>query len=180
MQAVSHQKIDQIFDTNQAPLYTAESKATQQSWDEYLGKQTAIIPPPTVLSLAALSKAGRLAKTSVSSVKGWKVGQPTNNRTAFGRIPKWSTVRRRHWKNKAFDHKNGKVFEELEYQVTEENIARMEKGLAPRFYDKDLNKWESVELHHNPPQRDGGLFDFVEVTPQIHEKMDRCRNLGKK
>jgi hypothetical protein len=39
----------------------------------------------------------------------------------------------------------------------------------------DLNKWESVELHHEPPQRDGGLFDFEELTVEEHMAKDPHR-----
>ncbi|MCK4934952.1 MAG: hypothetical protein KAR79_05135 [Simkaniaceae bacterium] len=46
LQATCHEKIDQAFDTNQAHRYTPEAKEVQRSWDEKVGKQTAILPPP--------------------------------------------------------------------------------------------------------------------------------------
>ncbi len=51
----------------------------------------------------------------------------------------------------------------------------MEKGLAPQRASS-TGKIESRELHHDPAQRDGGLFDFVEVWPDEHAKLDpkRC------
>ncbi len=93
----------------------------------------------------------------------------------LGDVPSWSTVRARHWKNKALDHKLGKVTGELKYEPTRENIARMEKGLAPKYMNKKTLKTESVELHHEPPQRDGGLFDFEELTVKEHMEKDSQR-----
>ncbi|MEM7176003.1 MAG: tetratricopeptide repeat protein, partial [Chlamydiota bacterium] len=39
--------------------------------------------------------------TMPNSTIGWKVGDPINNLTKSGGVPKWSTVRQRYWKNKA-------------------------------------------------------------------------------
>lgn len=103
--------------------------------------------------------------TLASDTWGWKVGDSINNRTLLGEVPKWSTVSSRYWKNKALDHQAGRIEGELKYEVTEENVARMERGLAPQIYDIDSEKWISIELHHEPPQRVGELFDFVEVSP---------------
>ena len=63
----------------------------------------------------------------------------------------------------------------LKYVSTPENISRIERGLAPQYRDKLTGKMESVELHHEPPQRDGGLFDFLEVTVDEHKKLDPHR-----
>lgn len=38
---------------------------------------------------------------------------------------------------------------------------------------------ESIELHHDPAQRDGGLFDIQPFTPEEHADRDKYRNLGK-
>lgn len=84
-------------------------------------------------------------------------------------------MRARHWKNKALNHRIGKVKGELKYEPTPENISRMEKGLAPQVYNKKLQKWESIELHHEPPQRQGGLFDFEELTVKDHIEKDLHR-----
>ena len=54
----------------------------------------------------------------------------------------------------------------------------MRRGLAPQVKDPDTGKIVSVELHHIPPQREGGLFDFIEVTPWEHEGMDPHRHTG--
>jgi len=51
----------------------------------------------------------------------------------------------------------------------------MERGLVPQYENRAIGEIESVELHHEPPQRDGGLFDFIEVTVEEHEKLDPHR-----
>lgn len=130
-------------------------------------KKTTIKPP--------LKAAETIPPTEARNFFGWKVGDPINNRTITGDIPTWSAVRARHWKNKALDHKLGKVKGKLEYEPTPENMARMEKGLAPQNYNFDKQKWESIELHHEPPQREGGLFDFKELTLEEHAKIDAQR-----
>ena len=50
----------------------------------------------------------------------------------------------------------------------------MKKGLAPQVKSIDAGM-ESVELHHIPPQREGGRFDFIEVTKQTHMDIDPFR-----
>ncbi len=56
----------------------------------------------------------------------------------------------------------------------------MKRGLAPQIFNDDLAKWESIELHHDPSQTQGGLLNFIELTPQQHEKLDFFRRLKKK
>jgi hypothetical protein len=51
----------------------------------------------------------------------------------------------------------------------------MEKGLAPQYEVEFSGKIESVELHHEPPQREGGLFDFEELTVKEHMEKDKQR-----
>ena len=55
----------------------------------------------------------------------------------------------------------------------------MKKGLAPQRYNHDIEKFESIELHHVPSQRKGGLFNFIEVTPEQHAQMDPSRFIKK-
>ena len=117
----------------------------------------------------------KLLPTQVNNTCGWRVGQDITNRTLLGEVPTWSTVRARYWKNKALDHKNGKAFGELKYDPTPENIKRMERGLAPQYTVKGTGKVESIELHHEPPQREGGLFDFEELTVREHMDKDLYR-----
>lgn len=161
MVEVDHGRIDEMFGTDQGNLYSAESKEVRDKLT------TGMLPPP-----------GTIKGTQHNSTKGWKVGQPKENLTAKGNVPKWDTVRTRHWKNEALKHRQGSPKKNLNYELTEENLARMEKGLAPQKYNNDLKKWESIELHHDPARKDGGLFDFIEVTPQEHADMDPSRYLG--
>ena len=58
-------------------------------------------------------------------------------------------------------------------------LERMEKGLAPQQLNPLTGNLESKELHHIPPQREGGLFDFIEVWPNEHANLDDFRYLGK-
>ena len=51
----------------------------------------------------------------------------------------------------------------------------MKKGLAPQRYNPNKQRLESVELHHDPGQRAGNLFNFTEVTPEQHAKLDKYR-----
>lgn len=156
-----HEKIDKIFGTEQSDMYAAEGKAARGELT------TGMLPPP-----------GTIKGTQPNNTKGWKAGQPKENLTAKGNVPKWDTIRARHWKNEALKHRQGILKENLKYEVTEENLARMEKGIAPQKYNNDLKKWESIELHHDPARKDGGLFDVIEVTPQEHADMDPSRYLG--
>jgi hypothetical protein len=55
----------------------------------------------------------------------------------------------------------------------------MEKGLAPQRFDQKTGLWESRELHHAPSQKDGGLFDFIEVWPDEHAAIDPNRYIRK-
>lgn len=106
--------------------------------------------------------------TQANNTIGWKVGDPINNRTRSGNVPTYNTVKYRHWRNEALDVKNGVITRALErevYEPTPENIKRMERGLAPQVEHPLTGKMVSIELHHIPPQREGGLFDFIEVTP---------------
>lgn len=119
--------------------------------------------------------------TQVNDTIGWKVGEPINNRTINGSVPTWSSVRYRYWRNEALNVKNGVTTKALElecYEVTEENIKRMERGLAPQFFSDKSGRMESVELHHDPAQRDGGLFDVEPLTPEMHAQKDPHRYTG--
>lgn len=163
-----HKKIDQIFSTEQADFYTREAK---DHYDFTIG----VMPPPGLLSTTSIPNAGRILPTQASNVIGWTVGQPISNLTKSGNVPKWTTVRGRHWKNLA---ELAKSDTKILNHYGAENIQRMEKGLAPQRFNKIKGKWESMELHHNPAQRDGGLFDFIEVWPDEHALIDTNRHLG--
>ena len=113
---------------------------------------------------------GTVPRTRANSTKGWKVGDPINNLTSKGNVPQWSTVRQRYWKNRANAAGEG--------DFSTENLARMKNGLAPQRLNPETGKMESMELHHTPPQREDGLFDFEEVWPAEHEAIDPYRNTG--
>jgi len=100
------------------------------------------------------------------ATKGWKAGDPITNLTSKGATPSWSTVRRRYWKNQALYHPE---------RYSPSNLERTRKGLAPQRYNRAKGVWESMELHHSPAMREGGLFDFVEVWPDEHRAVDPFR-----
>jgi hypothetical protein len=108
-------------------------------------------------------------KIVANTTKGWKVGDPINNLTKAGRVPAWSTVRQRFWKNEAF-------FNAEKYSP--ENLERMRRGLAPQRTNPITGKIESMELHHTPPQRNGGMFNIVPLWPDQHSLVDPFRILG--
>ena len=106
---------------------------------------------------------------ATTGIKGWKVGDSINNLTLKGNIPSWSTVRQRHWKNRAYYHPK---------KYTKQNLERMEKGLAEQRINALTGKLETKELHHFPAQKDGGLFDFNALWPDEHAFVDPYRHLG--
>ncbi|MBY0529261.1 MAG: hypothetical protein K2P51_03630, partial [Rhabdochlamydiaceae bacterium] len=165
-----HQKIDQVFSTDLSDYF----KPSDTIPEDTLKNNTAIgiLPPPGILN-SVLTKnvpLGRIPASQTSSTIGWKLGDQINNRTIFGTVPKWSTVRRRYWKNQAYLHPENYKPKELE---------RMKQGLAPQRINTKTGQAESKELHHDPAQRDGGLFDFIEVWPDEHALLDTQRYIGK-
>ena len=105
-----------------------------------------------------------------TGIKGWKVGDSIKNLTRKGEVPKWNTVRARYWKNMAYY---------FPQNYSERNLARMKKGLAEHQKNPITGLWESMELHHAPPQREGNLFDFVPLLPEQHAQIDPSRYLRK-
>ena len=55
----------------------------------------------------------------------------------------------------------------------------MRAGKAPQRINPETGKTESMELHHTPPQREGGLFDVEEVWPEDHARKDPHRHTKK-
>ena len=55
------------------------------------------------------------------------------------------------------------------FKTSPENLERAKKGLAPRRFNEQKGKWESMELHHDPAQKDGGLFDITPLWSDAHE-----------
>ena len=105
------------------------------------------------------------------TVRGWRRGDPITNLTRQGNVPAWSTIRRRYWKNEALYNPS---------KWNEGQLERMQRGLAPQRKNLETGVWESMELHHIPPQREGGLFDFVPLWPEEHAAVDTYRYLGEK
>lgn len=100
----------------------------------------------------------------------WKVGDDVYA-SIKGRLPSWSTVRARFWKNEASAagaiEKHGA-----------ENIERMAAGEAPQRYSDAKGDFESMELSHEPiPKREGGT-NFVPRWPQEHADVDPFRRPG--
>ena len=104
------------------------------------------------------------------TVRGWRQGDPITNLTRQGNVPTWDTIRRRHWKNEALYNPSA---------WSKSNLERMRRGLAPQQRNRRTGVWESIELHHTPPRREGGLFDFVPLTPDEHAAVDSFRHLGR-
>lgn len=51
--------------------------------------------------------------------------------------------------------------------------------MAPQQINERTGILESKELHHNPAQRHGGMYDIVPVWPDEHENLDKYRHTGK-
>jgi hypothetical protein len=123
-------------------------------------------------TIKVVDKAGEVVHiapkaTVANSTRRWKVGDPINNLTRSGNVPSWSAVRQRFWKNEALNNAGN-------YGAS--NLERMRRGLAPQRINPRTGKLESMELHHTPPQRDGGLFDVQPVWPDDHALIDPFRN----
>ena len=80
-------------------------------------------------------------------------------------------MRSRYWKNRAHNAGTG--------DFSEDNLKRMRKGRAPQRLNESTGKMESMELHHTPPQRDGGLYDVKELWPDEHALEDPFRKTGR-
>lgn len=65
----------------------------------------------------------KISPAQASSVCGWKVGDPINNRTMLGDVPKWSTVRYRYWKNESLKHAQRASKANLKYELTKRNAT---------------------------------------------------------
>ncbi|MBS0651034.1 MAG: hypothetical protein JSR93_07730, partial [Verrucomicrobia bacterium] len=166
---LGHQYIDAAFSTSIAEKYTTKLKSAFMFKDDM---KVGIIPIAPGAA-GSIPMTGRVAPTQANSVKGWTTGQPIQNLTTKGNVPKWSTVRQRHWKNRAEWAKSNP-----NSPYGEDNIHRMENGLAPQRLNVKTGQLEKMELHHDPAQRDGGLFDFIEVWPEEHAQLDPKRFIG--
>jgi hypothetical protein len=185
-----HKFIDYIFSTDNAHKFSAEEREFFSPCQTGLAAASCVpvvkelknlkpgaMATRLISKITGVYKNARIPKTLANNVWGWKVGDQINNLTRFGKVPKWSTVRKRYWKNQAHEIKSNPNFRPDYY--TQENLKRMEKGLAPQQFNRTTRQLESMELHHTPPQRDGGLFDFTELWPQQHAELDPSRFIGK-
>lgn len=116
---------------------------------------------------------GECAKTASGGVKfkKWERGQRIDKPLPDGSEPDWDTVRSRYWKNRYDAAKDTGEF-------SKENLRRMNKGQAPLDYNPRTGRFESRELHHVKPQRDGGPNspeNLREVTPDQHRALDEHR-----
>jgi RHS repeat-associated protein len=120
-----------------------------------------------------VSDTGECAKTASGAVKfkKWERGQRIDKPMPDGSEPDWDTVRSRYWKNRYEAAKDTGEF-------SKENLRLMNKGQAPLDYNPRTGEFESRELHHVKPQRDGGSHspeNLREVTPDQHRALDEYR-----
>ena len=107
----------------------------------------------------AVKAANNAVDAAATAQKGWKVGDNITNLTSAGRIPSWSTVRSRYWKNQAHYKTNSILYDS---SITK-NMERMAKGRAPIGYDGN-----PVNLHH-VQGKGKDLFDFVQMSQTAHQ-----------
>ncbi len=119
---------------------------------------------PSPKSLKSLKPIPGLGQTT--GVIGWKVGDSIKNLTNKGNIPSWTAVRQRYWKTMAYYSPEN---------YSEANLARMKQGLAELRKNPITGLWESMELHHIPPQSEGNLFNFIPLLPEQHAEIDPFR-----
>lgn len=117
----------------------------------------------------ALTRKLPVSKVNVTKT-GWSVGESITNLTSKGNVPAWSTVRQRFWKNEAFFNNSSNIY-------SESDLLRMQKGLASQIRNTRTGRLESMELHHTKPQREGGLFEFIMITPDQHSFIDPFRKI---
>ncbi len=160
--AFFHRGVDWLLSTDQAERY-ANGKPGKE------GCKYGMIPLPSGLLSKFAGKSARIPPTQALDVNGWDLGDCIRHRTSRGNVPKWTTVRARFWKNEA-------LLNPHEYDALQ--LERMKKGLAPQRINAK-SQVETMELHHVPPQREGGLFDFVKVWPAEHQALDEFRQLGR-
>lgn len=177
----SSQAWDQAFQAFLKDPSTATGGAAAAAFGENSLDTVALLPAvPSVGAIRRavewLTNAGRgklLRRASVlgaaGPTRGWRAGDPITNLTAHGEVPAWSTVRARFWKNEAFNNSS---------TYSAENLARMQRGLAPQRVNPLTGAVESMELHHRPPRREGGLFDVTPVWPSEHAAIDPFRHVG--
>ena len=114
-----------------------------------------------VSSISHANKAKDAAKI------GWKVGDDISKLTRAGNVPSWSTVRQRYWKNEALTNYK---------EYSPEDLLRMSQGRAPLALNPNNGKMYPMELHHPNGRKGSDLFNFIQVTPWKHAKIDKYRH----
>jgi uncharacterized protein RhaS with RHS repeats len=102
--------------------------------------------------------------------KRWSRGEAIDKPMPDGSDPSWNVVRSRYWKNRSEAASPG--------EFSQANLERMKRGSAPQDFNSRTGQWESRELHHVDPQRNGGSngpFNLRELTPEQHRALDRHR-----
>ncbi len=124
----------------------------------------AVLKDPRRIPELAKDMATRKALEKVrGTVLNWKKGDPIFDKTTKGNDPKWSTIRRRYWINKALTKGAAKKW-------TPENLERMKGGSAPEVINPRTGKREKIHLHH-PEGREGiGWQKLEEVPASDHYK----------
>ena len=115
----------------------------------------------------AVSAISHADKAKCAAKAGWRVGDDFSKLTRAGKVPSWSTVRQRYWKNEALT--NFKKY-------SPENLMRMSHGRAPLVKYEKTGEFYPMELHH-PNGREGkNMFCFIKVTPWEHDILDPYRH----
>ena len=132
------------------------------AWAGLVGDAIDLIPIVTgvgevVRGLKLVNKVDNVVGASSTIKKGWKLGDDITNLTKAGKIPSWSTVRQRFWKNEALNNS---------VKYSSSNVDRMKKGLAPIGIDG-----YSMELHHPEGRNGENYWNFYPVTYTEHKKI---------
>lgn len=122
----------------------------------------------TTRVLKAASQAAELADKAADVKKGWKVGDDITNLTKAGKVPSWSTLRSRYWKNRAYYFPD-------DFKDAPENLKRMKAGRAPLV--KEDGVFRPKELHHILGRKGNNYYIFFEITAKGHSIVDKNRYL---
>ncbi|MBQ4559301.1 MAG: RICIN domain-containing protein [Lachnospiraceae bacterium] len=165
-----------VFDVVSLAASVAEVIANPRSvwnWAGVIADTVDLIPFVTglgesVRALKTINKIDKLVDSSKTVKKGWQVGSDITTLTKKGKVPSWSTVKSRYWKNEAY-------FNSQNYSLS--NLELMKKGRAP-LVELD-GKLYPTELHHINPRSKGGGNEFdnlLPVTPWEHDMIDIYRH----
>lgn len=122
------------------------------------------------VSGASPSKAAENVANGSVRFRRWARGDAIDKPMPDGTPPSWDVVRSRYWKNRSEAAAPG--------EFSQANLERMRRGSAPQDYNPKTRQWESRELHHVDPQRNGGSngpFNLRELTPNQHRVLDPYR-----